>query len=84
MSVNASPEAMISGRMSQILASAYADRTVVEITEHAKVSDYAALHQVLAPLKRRGVRVAVDDAGAGYSGLQHIASNSLPTSSRST
>jgi EAL domain-containing protein (putative c-di-GMP-specific phosphodiesterase class I) len=72
MSVNASPEAMISGRMSEVLASPYADRTIIEITEHAKVSDYQALDRVLAALKRRGVRVAVDDAGAGYSGLQHI------------
>jgi EAL domain-containing protein (putative c-di-GMP-specific phosphodiesterase class I) len=72
MSVNASPEAMIGGRMSEVLASPYADRTIVEITEHAKVSDYEALHRVLGALKERGVRVAVDDAGAGYSGLQHI------------
>lgn len=72
LSLNASPEALIDGRLAEVLASPFANRTIVEITEHAKVADYAALHEVLAPLKRRGVRVAVDDAGAGYSGLQHI------------
>ncbi len=72
MSLNASPDAVISGKLSNVLAPQYADRTIIEITEHAKVSNYAALHEQLAPLKRCGVRVAVDDAGAGYSGLQHI------------
>jgi EAL domain-containing protein (putative c-di-GMP-specific phosphodiesterase class I) len=72
MSVNASPEAVISGRLSDVLASEYAGRTILEITEHARVSDYVALETQLAPLRQRGVRIAVDDAGAGYSGLQHI------------
>lgn len=36
------------------------------------MSSYEDLHAGLGPLKQLGVRVAVDDAGAGYSGLQHI------------
>lgn len=36
------------------------------------LSNYVDLHAGLAPLKQLGVRVAVDDAGAGHSGLQHI------------
>lgn len=72
LSINASPELVISGRLSDIIPAQYADRIIVEITEHAAVSNYANLHAVLAPLKQLGVKVAVDDAGAGYSGLQHI------------
>ncbi len=72
MSVNASPDLVISGELAKILPARYADRTIIEITEHAKVASYADLHRQLAPLKEIGVRVAVDDAGAGYSGLQHI------------
>ena len=72
LSVNASPELVISGRLADILPAPYASRTILEITEHAKVSSYEDLHRQLAPLKRIGVKVAVDDAGAGYSGLQHI------------
>jgi len=72
LSINASPELVISGGLSDLIPARYADRIIVEITEHAAVLSYAALHAQLAPLKQLGVRIAVDDAGAGYSGLQHI------------
>lgn len=49
-----------------------ADRIVLELTEHDHVSDYAALNAVLRPLRARGVCVAIDDAGAGYSSMSHI------------
>ena len=44
---------------------------VLEITEEGLVRDYAALQHALAPLLERGARIAVDDMGAGYSGLRH-------------
>jgi EAL domain-containing protein (putative c-di-GMP-specific phosphodiesterase class I) len=72
LSLNASPETIISGRLGEALDPRFLDRTVIEITEHAPIADYAALHAALAPLKRRGLKVAADDAGAGYSGLQHL------------
>jgi hypothetical protein len=37
---------------------------VVEITEQAQVTDYAALTRALARLRERGALIAVDDAGA--------------------
>jgi EAL domain-containing protein (putative c-di-GMP-specific phosphodiesterase class I) len=40
--------------------------------EHAPVDDYDRLLEALHPLRQRGLRLAVDDAGAGYSTLQHI------------
>lgn len=72
LSVNASPNAVLTGRLAELIPPAFANRTIVEITEHAAVPSYADLHARLAPLKAAGVRIAVDDAGAGYSGLQHI------------
>jgi EAL domain-containing protein (putative c-di-GMP-specific phosphodiesterase class I) len=48
------------------------DRLVLEITEHAAVDDYAALRDDLAHLRQRGLRLAIDDAGAGYASLHHI------------
>jgi EAL domain-containing protein (putative c-di-GMP-specific phosphodiesterase class I) len=72
LSINASPEAIIGGKLSELIPRRFAKRTIIEITEHAPVPSYADLHARLAPLKKLGVRVAVDDAGAGYSGLQHI------------
>jgi len=47
------------------------DRVVLEITEHEAIEDYGALAETLAPLRARGLRVAVDDVGAGYASLRH-------------
>ncbi|MBV9872850.1 MAG: EAL domain-containing response regulator [Frankiaceae bacterium] len=49
-----------------------ADRIVLEITEHTKVEDYCELRSNLADFIERGGRIAVDDAGTGYAGLEHI------------
>lgn len=43
---------------------------VIEITEHAPVSDYARLRQLLDDLRLAGVEIAIDDLGSGYSGLR--------------
>lgn len=72
LSINASPLAVLTGRLIELIPNEYAERTIIEITEHAPVPSYTALHACLASLKQAGVRIAVDDAGAGYSGLQHI------------
>jgi EAL domain-containing protein (putative c-di-GMP-specific phosphodiesterase class I) len=48
------------------------DRLVVEITEHAAVENYAVLRDSLATARERGLRLAIDDAGAGYASLQHV------------
>jgi diguanylate cyclase (GGDEF)-like protein len=45
---------------------------VVEITEHDLAEDLDALEEQLVALRGRGAKVAVDDAGAGYSGLQQV------------
>jgi EAL domain-containing protein (putative c-di-GMP-specific phosphodiesterase class I)/CheY-like chemotaxis protein len=47
-------------------------RTVLEITEHAPIADYDALASRLEPLRASGVRLAIDDAGAGFASLRHI------------
>ncbi len=72
VAVNASPGTVVSGLLHPILARHPPSRIVLEITEHASVADYGELASALAGLRASGVRLAVDDAGAGYSGLQHI------------
>jgi EAL domain-containing protein (putative c-di-GMP-specific phosphodiesterase class I) len=47
-------------------------RVVLEITEHTAVTSYDRLRTVLDPLRRRGLQLAVDDAGAGFASLRHI------------
>lgn len=72
VAINAAPETLASAGFADALSSLAPSRLVIEVTEHSHVKDYAALAEVLAPLRAKGLRVAVDDAGAGYSGLQHI------------
>jgi EAL domain-containing protein (putative c-di-GMP-specific phosphodiesterase class I) len=45
---------------------------VLEITEHDAVENYEELRDCLRPLRDRGLRIAIDDAGAGYASLHHI------------
>ena len=72
VSVNASPQAVLSGMLAEVLAAQPCERVVLEITEHSSVADYERLSAALRPLRQRGVRVAIDDAGAGYSSLRHV------------
>jgi EAL domain-containing protein (putative c-di-GMP-specific phosphodiesterase class I)/signal transduction histidine kinase/FixJ family two-component response regulator len=48
---------------------ALASRTVLEITERAALASTDALARRLAQLRELGFRFAIDDIGAGYSGL---------------
>lgn len=72
LSVNVSPETVMSSRFLSLLDGPLGGRLVVEITEHAAVGDYAALRHALEALRVRGARVAVDDTGAGFTTLAHI------------
>jgi EAL domain-containing protein (putative c-di-GMP-specific phosphodiesterase class I) len=72
LSVNISPATATEPGLARLLDAFPAHRIVLELTEHTRIDDYERLLTALGTLRRRGVRVAVDDAGAGYSGLQHI------------
>ena len=45
---------------------------VVEITEHEPVDDYAAMVELLRPWRQAGLRLAIDDTGAGHASLRHV------------
>ena len=72
LSLNVSPETALSPDLAAVLRGAPAGRLVLEITEHAAVEDYDLLNRRLVELRAAGMRLAVDDAGAGFSSLQHI------------
>lgn len=73
MSVNLAADVLVTGEPRRIIRElGSAERLVVEITEHTAVVDYDALVREVAALRSLGVRVAVDDTGTGYSGLNHI------------
>src|SRR5690606_33384855 len=72
LTFNVSPDTILSGELNRAISKQNARRIVLEITEHANVEDYASLSNVLSELRMTGVRLAVDDAGAGYASLRHI------------
>ena len=49
------------------------DRLVLEVTEEELVKDYAALLRTLNECRALGIRLAIDDFGAGYAGLNMLA-----------
>jgi EAL domain-containing protein (putative c-di-GMP-specific phosphodiesterase class I) len=74
VSVNVSPDTAMTGELVSVLSRVPGERVVLELTEHDEISDYEWLRPFLERHRARGVRIAVDDAGAGYAGLQHILS----------
>jgi EAL domain-containing protein (putative c-di-GMP-specific phosphodiesterase class I) len=49
------------------------ERVVLEITERSAIENYELFAEALAELTGHGFAIAVDDVGAGYSGLEKIA-----------
>jgi len=72
LALNLSPSTLLCRDVARLLGAVPLERIVIEMTEHAPVGDYEALNRALRPLRDAGVRVAVDDAGAGFSSLRHI------------
>ena len=70
LAVNCSQRAAETAEIAELL-DPHAPRIVLEITEHEAVEDYDGLVAALQPLRDRGLRVAIDDAGAGFASLQH-------------
>jgi EAL domain-containing protein (putative c-di-GMP-specific phosphodiesterase class I) len=71
LSINASPRTAITPEFTQLIRPV-ADRIIVELTEHARVEDYAPLKESVERLRRSGARIAVDDVGAGFASLRHV------------
>lgn len=72
LAINASPKTAATPELAEMLEEYPAERVVIELTEHTRVDDYEGLIFALDRLRALGVRIAVDDTGAGYAGLQHL------------
>jgi EAL domain-containing protein (putative c-di-GMP-specific phosphodiesterase class I) len=72
LTVNVSPQTLCSSALQRALDTVAAERVVLELTEHVSVDDYHELELVRGALRSRGVRIAIDDTGAGISSLQHV------------
>jgi EAL domain-containing protein (putative c-di-GMP-specific phosphodiesterase class I) len=74
VSVNTSPEMIITGELEDVFEGCPLERIVLEVTEHAVIDAYSDIAAVIGPLRNLGLRIAVDDAGAGYASFRHILS----------
>lgn len=72
LSLNVSPDTLRSRKLCGVLKASVPSRLVLEVTEHVSIDDYADFAEVLEPLRRKGLALAVDDAGAGYASFRHI------------
>ena len=72
ISINTSPDYILNGAISKVLKDIDPKRIVLEVTEHSPIGSYQDFRKALEPLRKQGIRLAIDDAGAGYSSFQHI------------
>lgn len=72
VTVNASPETIVKGALADALHGQPLERLVVEVTEHQAIERYEDIAAAIAPLQRQGLRIAIDDAGAGYASFRHV------------
>nr|WP_240942372.1 EAL domain-containing protein [Planosporangium thailandense] len=72
IAMNVSPSTLLTRACTDLLGHLPVERILLELSEHDPVEDYDALHAALAPLRARGMRLAIDDVGAGFSSLRHI------------
>jgi EAL domain-containing protein (putative c-di-GMP-specific phosphodiesterase class I) len=78
VAVNLSPRSLFDARLPEEVARLLArhnlpaDRLILEITENAVVPESRMVTEVLAEVRRSGVRLAVDDFGTGYSSMTFL------------
>ena len=70
--LNLSASVLVSPAAEALLEGRDLSRVVLEISEREEVANYTALRHCLEHWRARGLRLAVDDAGAGFSSLRHV------------
>lgn len=72
LAVNVSPDSLVSEEIENLCLAVAPERLVLELTEHHAVRDYAGVVARSRALRRAGIRLAIDDMGAGFSSLRHV------------
>ena len=72
MAINCSPDTISHPQLRRLLAEVDPRRIELELTEHIQIDDYRTLRRSIGLLRRTGVWLAVDDAGAGYASLRPV------------
>ena len=72
VAMNVSPATLLTPEFGELMTRLPLERVLLELSEHDQVEDYSALTATLAPFRAAGLRLAIDDVGAGFSSLRHI------------
>ena len=72
LSVNLTPQVAYDLEAMSPASNGLLPSLVLEITEHAAIESYAELRGSLQDARSQGLRLAIDDAGAGYASLKHV------------
>ncbi|WP_242423587.1 EAL domain-containing protein, partial [Frankia sp. EI5c] len=72
LSVNAAPATITSGLLGLLRSFGACDRVIVELTEHERFGSDPVVMRGVRTLRERGARIAVDDIGTGYAGLEQL------------
>jgi diguanylate cyclase (GGDEF)-like protein len=73
LSVNLSGSLLLDPRTAALLTGGRErNGLILELTENSLLEDTPGVHAEIARLQRAGIRIAVDDMGAGYSGLRQV------------
>jgi diguanylate cyclase (GGDEF)-like protein len=71
LSINLSPSVLASPAVQDVLPESLT-HIVIEVTEQEAIVDLPRVERALEGFRRRGARIALDDAGVGYAGLQEL------------
>lgn len=75
LAINVSAAALLaSTRIPELFTGPQGHRLILELTEHQKINEPERLDAALRRVREASVRIAVDDAGSGYAGLERILS----------
>jgi EAL domain-containing protein (putative c-di-GMP-specific phosphodiesterase class I) len=72
LSLNLSPSTLFHRDLMPLLSQYPLDRLMVEITEHDAIEDYDQVQDALGRVRDTGLRLAIDDTGAGYASFSHV------------
>lgn len=72
LSLNLSPATVLSKRFADTFANLPLERIILEVTEHSAIPCYTELRAAIDPLRQCGMRLAIDDVGAGYCSFRHV------------
>jgi EAL domain-containing protein (putative c-di-GMP-specific phosphodiesterase class I) len=74
LTLNVTPHHLLDGPVAEALDGSELDGLVIELTERSVPPDPELLVPVIDRLRANGALVALDDTGAGYQGIQQVAS----------